>query len=61
MIEKFSLPGVIIYLNVTLKARNFPQTTFNEGEHVYVTLANGEEEYRKHKGWVEEGFVQLLD
>lgn len=44
MIEKFSLPGVIIYLNVTLKARNSAQITFNEGEHVYVTLANGEQE-----------------
>lgn len=61
MIEKFSLPGAIIYLNVTLKAQNFAQTAFNEGEHVYVTLANVEEKYRKHKGWVEEGFVQLLD
>lgn len=38
MIEKFSLPGVIIYLNVMLKARNFAQTT-DQGQHVYVSLA----------------------
>lgn len=59
MIEKFSLPGAIIYLNVTLQARNFAQTAFKKGERVDVTLANGEEE--RVGSTKVEGFIQLLD
>lgn len=38
------MPGVIVYLNVKLKARNFAWTRFNVGQRVYVTHANREEE-----------------
>lgn len=44
IIQEFSLPGVIVYLNVKPKARDFAWTSFNVGQRVYVTHANREEE-----------------
>lgn len=41
VIEEFSLPGVIVYLNIIVN-QYFVQTTFNRAQHTHVTHVNAE-------------------